>query len=108
MSLDEDRSAPNDAKSEFRISKQEFLNQVFGDVGTFSKDYHCALRGKIILHGRIYATDRFLMFYSKIFRREKKILIHFGQIKSISFAAGVFRCIVVETCKLLHQNWTRE
>ncbi len=37
MNDDEKGSVPVDAKSELRISKQDFLNQVFGDVSTFIK-----------------------------------------------------------------------
>lgn len=36
-SNDEDIRAIADGKSDYRIGKQEFLNQVFGEVGTFFK-----------------------------------------------------------------------
>lgn len=49
-----------------------------------------------MLHGRIYVTDRYLIFYSKIFGREKKIMVPFSQIVEIAPPSGVFRSIAVE------------
>jgi hypothetical protein len=51
----------------------------------------------MILHGRIYITDRYIMFYSKIFGRQKKVMVPFSQVKSIVQPTGqMFRSIVVE------------
>lgn len=60
-------------------------------------DYHCAFLSTILLHGRIYATDRCILFYSKLFGREKKIMLPFSQIKGITPPQGVLRSIIVET-----------
>lgn len=63
----------------------------------FSSDYHCVLGGKMMLHGRIYITDRYIMFYSKIFGRQKKVMVPFSQVNSIVQPTGqMFRSIVVE------------
>lgn len=51
----------------------------------------------MILHGRIYVTDRYIMFYSKIFGRQKKVMVPFSQVNSIVQPTGqMFRSIVVE------------
>jgi hypothetical protein len=78
--------------------KQEFLQNFFGpDVGNLFKDYHCALVGTILIQGRIYATDKSVLFYSSIFGREKAVMIPLSQVKHISHPQGVLRSIVIET-----------
>eukprot|EP01033_Poteriospumella_lacustris_P000550 gene550-373_t len=111
-SNEEEIRALADAKADQKIGKQEFLNQIFGEVGTFIKDYHCVLGGKMILHGRIYITDRYIMFYSKIFGRQKKVMVPFSQVKSIVQPTGqMFRSIVVEAgtkSYTFHSFWEPE
>lgn len=36
-------------------------------------DYSCAVEAKILLHGRLYVTDKFVCFYSNFFGFEKKV-----------------------------------
>lgn len=64
-----------------------------------SIDYHCALVGTILIQGRIYATDKAVLFYSSIFGREKAVMIPLSQVKHISHPQGVLRSIVIETGK---------
>lgn len=64
-------------------------------------DYQCALVGKLLTQGRIYATDRNILFYSKIFGREKSVMIPFQQVKTIVPPQGVLRSVVIETGALL-------
>ena len=40
---------------------------------TFHSDYSCAVESKILLHGRMYITDKFICFYSNFFGFEKKV-----------------------------------
>jgi hypothetical protein len=61
-------------------------------------DFHCAYMDKSIpLHGRIYITDVFVLFYCKIFGREKKIAIPFIFINKIIPPTSKNRGIIVET-----------
>jgi hypothetical protein len=36
-------------------------------------DFSCAVESKILLHGRMYITDKFVCFYSNFFGFEKKV-----------------------------------
>ena len=38
-----------------------------GEEEEVLKDYHCAIQGKILLHGRMYLSNLRLMFYSNVF-----------------------------------------
>ena len=40
---------------------------------SLSTDYSCAVESKILLHGRMYITDKFICFYSNFFGFEKKV-----------------------------------
>ncbi|RYH10240.1 hypothetical protein EON65_39595 [archaeon] len=60
-------------------------------------DFHCALQTKLITHGRLYVTDKYLCFYSKLFGSEKKVRIPFHQVKSITKGVMVMPFISVET-----------
>ena len=46
--------------------------------------FSCAVDSKILRHGRMYLTDKYLCFYSSIFSSEKKIRLPLCQIISIS------------------------
>lgn len=63
------------------------------------EDFHCGLvspRG-ISLPGRVYVTGKGFVFYSKFFRKEKKLWIPFGHVSSISPPTGIFRQVSVST-----------
>ena len=67
------------------LRKDEIVHQLFGDVGdTVLGDYSCAIEGRILIHGRLYVTNKFLCFYSNLFSVEKKLRIPFNHIKSIT------------------------
>ena len=68
----------DDSKSE--ISRDEILKQLFGDVGELIADFSCAVESAVLLHGRMYVTDRVLCFYSNLFGLEKKIRIPYSHI----------------------------
>lgn len=36
-------------------------------------DFSCAVESKILLHGRMYVTQKFICFYSNLFGLEKKV-----------------------------------
>ena len=68
----------DDNKSE--ISRDEILKQLFGDVGELIADFSCAVESAVLLHGRMYVTNRVLCFYSNLFGLEKKIRIPYSHI----------------------------
>jgi hypothetical protein len=66
------------------ISREEILRQIFGDVGELIDDFSCAVESTVLLHGRMYVTNRFLCFYSNLFGLEKKIRIPYSHITLIT------------------------
>lgn len=38
-------------------------------------DYSCAVESKVLLHGRMYVSDRYICFYSNFFGFEKKVSV---------------------------------
>eukprot|EP01028_Stygiella_incarcerata_P006672 TRINITY_DN271_c0_g2_i1.p1 TRINITY_DN271_c0_g2~~TRINITY_DN271_c0_g2_i1.p1 ORF type:complete len:961 (-),score=278.10 TRINITY_DN271_c0_g2_i1:73-2697(-) len=46
-------------------------------------DFSCAVKGKILLHGRLYISQNFVCFFSNIFEHKTKIVIPFSDISSI-------------------------
>lgn len=65
-------------------SREDILRQIFGDIGELIDDFSCAVESKVLLHGRMYITNRFICFYSNLFGLEKKIRIPYSHIKSIT------------------------
>lgn len=47
-------------------------------------DFTCAVESTVLLHGRMYITNRFICFYSNLFGLEKKIRIPYSHIRSIT------------------------
>ena len=47
-------------------------------------DYSCALKQKMLLHGRMFLTNRHVCFYSNLFGFEKKLVIPMESIARIS------------------------
>eukprot|EP01039_Chlorochromonas_danica_P000763 gene763-828_t len=78
-------------------SKAEFLSQLFGEVGELQDDVHCALQTRYITHGRIYVTNRYLLFYSKLFGSETKIRVPFHQVTSVTRGFIVMPLLIIET-----------
>ena len=85
------------------VSREEILRQIFGDVGElidgycyirllppysnlriFKSDFSCAVESTVLLHGRMYVTNRFLCFYSNLFGLEKKIRIPYSHITLVT------------------------
>jgi len=66
------------------ISREDILRQIFGDVGDLIDDFSCAVESTVLLHGRMYVTNRFLCFYSNLFGLEKKIRIPYSHITVIT------------------------
>ena len=64
--------------------RDEIVRTIFGDVGAIRRDFSCAIERKILLHGRLYVTDRFICFYSNLFGFEKKIKIPYSYITCIT------------------------
>jgi hypothetical protein len=96
------------SKHMHEISREEILKQIFGDIGeladgklmpgiyckgspddgvsptAFYLDFTCAVESTVLLHGRMYITNRFICFYSNLFGLEKKIRIPYSHIRSIT------------------------
>ncbi|KAH8063307.1 hypothetical protein JL722_2472 [Aureococcus anophagefferens] len=64
--------------------RDEIVRTIFGDVGAIRRDFSCAIERKILLHGRLYVTERFICFYSNLFGFEKKIKIPYSHITCIT------------------------
>jgi len=64
--------------------RDEIVRTIFGDVGAIRRDFSCAIERKILLHGRLYVTERFICFYSNLFGFEKKIKIPYSYITCIT------------------------
>ena len=57
---------------------------------------------KVLLHGRMYVTNKFLCFYSNLFGVEKKIRIPYSHITLITkenTALVIPNAIAIATCK---------
>ncbi len=50
----------------------------------YCADFTCAVESTVLLHGRMYITNRFICFYSNLFGLEKKIRIPYSHIKNIT------------------------
>ena len=74
------RIPSNEDNSKTEISRDEILKQLFGDVGELISDFSCAVESTVLLHGRMYVTNRVLCFYSNLFGLEKKIRIPYSHI----------------------------
>lgn len=46
-------------------------------------DFSCAVKGKILLHGRLYISQNYVCFYSNIFGHKTKLVIDFKSITAI-------------------------
>ncbi|EWM25155.1 gram domain-containing protein 1a [Nannochloropsis gaditana] len=81
--------------------RDEIVRQIFGEnLGCIRDDASCAVESKILLHGRIYITDKFVCFYSNFFGFEKKIKIPFSQVRTLSkgnTALLIPNCIIIQT-----------
>ena len=74
---DEDRQDP-------AAWRDEIVRTIFGDVGAIRRDFSCAIERKILLHGRLYVTERFICFYSNLFGFEKKIKIPYSHVTCVT------------------------
>ena len=70
-------------------------------------DFSCAVESKILLHGRMYITDKFICFYSNFFGFEKKVgaAVSFPpslcpQPSPVRRSSGVPRASEFQTCTL--------
>jgi len=95
-------------------TKGEALRQLFGDVGEHVDDFTCAVQSNIILHGRMYVTDRYICFYSNLFGLEKKIRIPYSHITAVTKENTAFvipNAIAITTYRkeyLFRSFWDRD
>ncbi|KAJ1417017.1 hypothetical protein B484DRAFT_301097, partial [Ochromonadaceae sp. CCMP2298] len=77
-------------------------------------DFTCAVESTVLLHGRMYITNRFICFYSNLFGLEKKIRIPYTHIRKISkenTAMVIPNAIAISTDKkdyTFRSFWDRE
>lgn len=96
------------------IGRAETLKQLFGDVGDLMEDFTCAVQSNVLLHGRMYVTDKFLCFYSNLFGLEKKIRIPYSHITLITKENTAFvipNAIAITTYRkeyLFRSFWDRD
>ena len=94
--------------------RDEIVWTLFGDVGRIRRDFSCAIERKILLHGRLYVTERFVCFYSNLFGFEKKIKIPYMAITYISkeyTAVFIPNAIAIITAKkeyIFRSFWDRD
>ena len=62
----------------------EVVRLIFGDVGRILSDFSCAVEAKVLLHGRMYITTRYICFYSNFFGYEKKIKLPYRSINCVT------------------------
>jgi len=95
-------------------SREDILKQIFGDIGELVDDFTCAVESTVLLHGRMYITNRFICFYSNLFGLEKKIRIPYTHIRKISkenTAMVIPNAIAISTDKkdyTFRSFWDRE
>ncbi|CAM9469708.1 unnamed protein product [Scytosiphon promiscuus] len=53
--------------------REDICYQIFGDVGPLIRDFSCAWDHKVVMHGRMYVTERRLCFYANFFGLEAKM-----------------------------------
>jgi GRAM domain len=111
---DRPRTQSDSNNGDVNIERGEILRQLFGDVGEHVEDFTCAVQSNIILHGRMYITDRFLCFYSNLFGLEKKIRIPYSHITVITKENTAFvipNAIAITTFRkeyLFRSFWDRD
>lgn len=94
--------------------RDEILRQIFGDVGELIVDFSCAVESTVLLHGRMYITNKYLCFYSNLFGLEKKIRIPYSHITAITkenTALVIPNAIAIRTYRkdyLFRSFWDRE
>jgi len=77
-------------------------------------DFSCAVESTVLLHGRLYVTDRFVCFYSNLFGLEKKIRIPFSHITVVTkenTALVIPNAIAISTFKkqyVFRSFWDRD
>jgi len=77
-------------------------------------DFSCAVESTVLLHGRLYVTDRFVCFYSNLFGLEKKIRIPFSHIAVVTkenTAVIIPNAIAISTFKkqyIFRSFWDRD
>jgi hypothetical protein len=74
----------HNGRNDEKVSREEILEQIFGEVGSYVNDFSCAVESTVLLHGRMYVTSKYLCFYSNLFGLEKKIRIPYSHVNSIN------------------------
>ena len=87
-------------ESVVKSNTKDLILKLFGDVGDLKESYSSAVESRILLHGRMYVTNKFMCFYSSLFGLEKKIripLIHISEIRKVTTALVIPNAIAVVT-----------
>lgn len=76
----------------------------------FVSDFTCAVESTVLVHGRMYITNKFICFYSNLFGLEKKIRIPYSHIKAITkenTAMVIPNAIAISTGCVLHMLYLK-
>lgn len=101
-SSDKSKSPPKlgTRESVVKSNTKDLLAKLFGDVGELKGHYSSAVESRILLHGRMYVTTKFMCFYSSLFGLEKKIripLVHITELRKITTALVIPNAIAIVT-----------
>ncbi|CAM9680174.1 unnamed protein product [Pylaiella littoralis] len=64
--------------------REDICYQIFGDVGPLIRDFSCAWDHKVVMHGRMYVTERRLCFYANFFGLEAKMSLRHEDVAKCS------------------------
>lgn len=68
-------------------SRSEDFKRIFRELPADERlivDYSCAIQRDILVHGRLYASQRYLCFYANIFRWETQVIIKWREVTAIT------------------------
>eukprot|EP00903_Cladosiphon_okamuranus_P012668 g11848.t1 len=80
----EGRSGSVAVTAEDLALREDICYQIFGDVGPLIRDFSCAWDHKVVMHGRMYVTERRLCFYANFFGLEAKMSLRHDDIARCS------------------------
>jgi hypothetical protein len=95
--VNKDGVMASSAQVKGEVSREDLLRCIFGDVGELMDDFSCAVESTVLLHGRLYVTDRCVCFYSNLFGLEKKIRIPFTVVTKENSAVIIPNAIAISS-----------
>lgn len=83
-----------------RMNSQQVVRMLFSlpDEEDVLDDFSCALRKKVLIHGRLFCTDNFLCFYANILGFKTKQVIPFREVIAIKRHKGTITNSIEIAC----------